>query len=186
MCVNNYPKRCNNMHFIYICKLLYMFRVVFPPIIRSSYHCIYSIWTWLDGNSHSATFMTGSSNGFSNTRRSRQVAVTVSIMPDTVDTVVWAPDDGWTYHPKHVEQFADISKLYIVASFWTVIESYNHLLGTAVAQWWMCCATNRKVTGSIPDGVIGIFHWHYPSDRTMALGSTQPLTEMSTGSISWG
>ena len=24
-----------------------------------------------------------------------------------------------------------------------------------------------------------------PSDRTMALGSTQPLTEMSTGSISW-
>jgi hypothetical protein len=47
-------------------------------------------------------------------------------------------------------------------------------------------ATNRKVAGSIPDGVIGIFHWHNPSDRTMALGSTQPLTEMSTRSISWG
>jgi hypothetical protein len=25
-----------------------------------------------------------------------------------------------------------------------------------------------------------------PSERTMALGSTQPLTEMSTGRISWG
>jgi hypothetical protein len=25
-----------------------------------------------------------------------------------------------------------------------------------------------------------------PSDRTMALGSTQPLTVLSTGSISWG
>ena len=25
-----------------------------------------------------------------------------------------------------------------------------------------------------------------PSDRNIALGSTQPLTEMSTGSISWG
>jgi len=25
-----------------------------------------------------------------------------------------------------------------------------------------------------------------PSDRTMALGSTQTLTEMSTRSISWG
>jgi len=25
-----------------------------------------------------------------------------------------------------------------------------------------------------------------PSDRTVALGSTQPLTEMSTRSISWG
>jgi len=38
-----------------------------------------------------------------------------------------------------------------------------------------CCATNRKVAGSIPDGFIGIFHRHNPSDRTMALGSTQPL-----------
>ena len=49
-----------------------------------------------------------------------------------------------------------------------------------VAQWLRCCATNLKVTGSIPDCVTGIFHWHTPSDRTMALGSTQPLTEMST------
>ena len=45
---------------------------------------------------------------------------------------------------------------------------------------------SQKVAGSIPDGVTGIFHWHNPSGRTMALGSTQPLTEMSTGNISWG
>jgi hypothetical protein len=32
------------------------------------------------------------------------------------------------------------------------------------------CATSRKVAGSIPDGVIGIFHWHNPSGRTMAWG----------------
>jgi hypothetical protein len=55
-----------------------------------------------------------------------------------------------------------------------------------VAQWLRYCATNRKVAGSIPDVVIGLFHRHNPSDRTMALGSTQPLTEMSTRSISWG
>ena len=30
--------------------------------------------------------------------------------------------------------------------------------GTVVAQWLWCCATNRKVAGSIPAGVIGIFH----------------------------
>jgi hypothetical protein len=30
----------------------------------------------------------------------------------------------------------------------------------------------RKIAGSIPDGVIGIFHWHNPSGRTMALRST--------------
>jgi len=30
--------------------------------------------------------------------------------------------------------------------------------GIAVAQWLRCCAANRKVAGSIPAGVIGIFH----------------------------
>jgi len=30
--------------------------------------------------------------------------------------------------------------------------------GTAVAQWLRCCATNRKVAGSIPAGVTGIFY----------------------------
>ena len=60
-------------------------------------------------------------------------------------------------------------------------------VGTAVAQWLRCYATkNGKVAGSIPNGVIGIFHSHNPSDRTMALGSTQPLTEMSTRSFYWG
>jgi len=48
------------------------------------------------------------------------------------------------------------------------------------------CATSRKVTGSIRGGVIGIFHWHNPSGRTMDLGLTQPLTEMSTRNISLG
>ena len=59
-------------------------------------------------------------------------------------------------------------------------------VGTAVAQWLGRCATNRKVSGSIPDGIIGILHRHNPSDRTVALVSTQPLTEMSTRSISGG
>jgi hypothetical protein len=30
--------------------------------------------------------------------------------------------------------------------------------GHAVEKWLSHCATNRKVTGSIPDGVIGMFH----------------------------
>jgi len=33
-------------------------------------------------------------------------------------------------------------------------------MGTAVAQWLRCCATNREVTGLIPAGVTGIFYWH--------------------------
>jgi hypothetical protein len=41
---NIYPTRCNVTQFIYIWKLLYVFQVVLPPIIRSAYNCIYSIW----------------------------------------------------------------------------------------------------------------------------------------------
>jgi len=52
--------------------------------------------------------------------------------------------------------------------------------------WLRHCATSRKVAGSVPDGVNGIFQWHNYSGRTMALGPTQPLTEMSTKNISLG
>jgi hypothetical protein len=48
--------------------------------------------------------------------------------------------------------------------------------GHAAAQWLRHCATNRKVSGSIPHSVIGIFHWHNPYGRTMSLESTHPLT----------
>jgi hypothetical protein len=58
--------------------------------------------------------------------------------------------------------------------------------GTAVVQWLRYCASNHKVAGSIPDGVMEFFIDINPSDRTMALELTQPLTEMSTRSISWG
>ena len=35
-------------------------------------------------------------------------------------------------------------------------------------------------------GVTGLFSDIFPSDRTMALGSIQPLVKMSTRNISWG
>jgi hypothetical protein len=43
-----------------------------------------------------------------------------------------------------------------------------------------------KVVGSISDEVIGYFSWLNPSSRIMALGSTQPLIEMSTRNIPEG
>jgi hypothetical protein len=58
--------------------------------------------------------------------------------------------------------------------------------GTWWCSWLLYCATFRMVAGLIPDGVIGIFHRHNPSGRTMPLGLTQPLTEMSTRNIFWG
>ena len=75
----------------YVWKLLYMFRVVPPPITNSAYNCI-------------------SASGICH-------AVTATCRYS-------APDDGWRYHPKHVEQFPDINKLCKVASCWLYIEIY--------------------------------------------------------------
>jgi hypothetical protein len=46
-------------------------------------------------------------------------------------------------------------------------------------------ATSRKVAASNPDEV-DFFNWPNPFSRTMALGSTQPLTEVSTRKIPGG
>ena len=49
-----------------------------------------------------------------------------------------------------------VSHLYVLRIF---------CMGTAVAQWLRCCATNRKVAGSIPSGVshkilpVALWHW---------------------------
>jgi hypothetical protein len=60
--------------------------------------------------SNSSTIAADSSNGVTN----------------AVDTVVCVPDDGWNYHPKHIEQFPDINILCNVASCW--IYSYIGIL----------------------------------------------------------
>ena len=66
----------------------------------------------------------------------------------------------------------------------------KNIIAFPLNQQWSCtedhCATSRKVAASFPDVVTGIFHWNNPSGRTVTLGLTQPLTEMSTRNISWG
>jgi hypothetical protein len=80
-CISNEMQR----YTVYIWKLLYMFRVVLPPIIRNAYNCIYSIWylshrycylplSWKSWNwfecagSNSSTIAADSSNSVTNTR----------------------------------------------------------------------------------------------------------------------
>jgi len=41
------------------------------------------------------------------------------------------------------------------SGYGAVLQMYR---GIAVAQWLRCCATNRKVAGSISAGATGIFH----------------------------
>ena len=59
------------------------------------------------GSSNSSTRAAASSNDLT--------------LTDAVVTVVCAPDDGWRYHPKHVEQFTDVNILCNVASCWIFV-----------------------------------------------------------------
>ena len=68
----------------------------------------------------------------------------------------------------------------------TILLQHKYQEGTRWRSRLRHCTTSRKVAGSILDGVTGIFHWYNPSGRTVALASTQPLTEMSTRNTSWG
>jgi len=48
--------------------------------------------------------------------------------------------------------------VYIYIYIYIYIYLFIYLyVGTAVAQWLRCCATNQKVAGSIPAGVSGFF-----------------------------
>jgi hypothetical protein len=56
-------------------------------------------------------------------------------------------------------------------------------MGHVVLQLVEALSYKPEGRGFDSDDVIKIFH---PSGRTMALGSTQSLTEMTTRNISWG
>ena len=59
-------------------------------------------------------------------------------------------------------------------------------VGTRWRSWSRRCTANRKVAGSIPNGVIGILRWLNPSGRSRAPWSTQPIAEKSIRDLTWG
>jgi hypothetical protein len=68
--------------------------------------------------------------------------------------------------------------LYIIRESLIALSALAQLIG----HW----ATGRKATGSIPDSCIETFHCHHPAGRTVALGSTQSLTVISTRNMFFG
>jgi len=123
---------------LYFCKLLYMFRVVTLPIIRSTYNCNYSIWPWSNRLCY-LPLRWWSWTSVPTSPPYRKVAETVWPGPDAVITVICAPDDGWSYHPKHVEQFTEILR----SNFSTVAEGSRDGLTRArccnysyMCSWW--------------------------------------------------
>jgi len=98
---------------------------------------------------------------------------------------------GWQPYHLHVPIVLKSGSLTLLESSGPVqvcnrIFFYTSIWGTWWRSWLRHCSTSRKVVASIPDGLIGFFHWHNPSDRTISLRSTQLLTDMSTSNISRG
>jgi len=61
---------------------------------------------------------------------------------------------------KYYEIFITTCFVYFIQAPCIVTYKYYEIvttMGAAVAQWLRCCATNRKVAGSIPDCVNGFF-----------------------------
>ena len=85
---------------------------------------------------------------------------------------------NWSHMSRRVsgerQLYKNITVEYISFSFKAVSEARRDTLWRS---WLRQCATSRKVAGSIPYGVTGIFHWHKTSGRPMALGSNHPLTD---------
>jgi hypothetical protein len=99
---------------------------------------------------------------------------------------LWVRWGTFWFH-KYGEFLDWLQSLLVSFSRRTLLHGVNIvILGTRWRRWLRHCATSREVARSITDGVIEIFYRHILSVRTMALGLTQPLTEMSTRNISWG
>jgi hypothetical protein len=64
---------------------------------------------------------------------------------------------------------------------YAIILEFAAGLSMRQCSWLRHYITSLKVAGSIPDAVIRFFN-----SRTMSLGSTQPLTEMSTRNLPGG
>ena len=58
---------------------------------------------------------------------------------------------------------------------WSKVEPKSSIFMVRIFIFWEMKGNTRTL----------YFHWHNPSGRSMALGSTQRLTEMSTRNISW-
>ena len=75
--------------FSYFCILLYMFWVIIPPIIRSTYDCNYSMWHWSNRLCYLPLWW-----------RSWNFSSSFSTIAD----------NGWSYHHKYADQFTEILK----------------------------------------------------------------------------
>jgi hypothetical protein len=78
-----------------------------------------------------------------------------------------------TLHTKEDENYVTV----IMKTAWDICYNYYRQFTYSII-----ITTARDISGSSPDEV-DFLNWPNPSGRTMALGSTQPLTEVSTKNL---
>jgi len=113
--INNCPTRCNKKQSIYYsASSLYMFRVSTTSIIRSTQNCNYSLY-W----SCCAVQLLVSNVA----KLCKEVAAQkICPVPEAVVTILYNPDDGCGWRPKHVVWTCRIiNRLFCVASRRTII-----------------------------------------------------------------
>jgi len=97
-----------------------MFRVSTTPIISSTQNCNYNF------RYRASTFLQG---GQAWPRRREVAAQKLWPVPEAVVTVFCTPDDGCSWHPKHVEWTCRIiNRLLCVASRWTIIDTISSVM----------------------------------------------------------
>jgi hypothetical protein len=90
-------------------------------------------------------------------------------------------------HPKIKTDFTyNYNFIYNFQGKWKYYIEVTTERGTRWRSGWRTALQTGRSRVRFPMVLLDFFHWHDPSGRTMALGSTQPLTEMSTRNISWG
>jgi hypothetical protein len=89
-------------------------------------------------------------------------------VPDAVDTVVSAPDDGWWYHPKHVEQFPDKINCVTLHFVGYILEYTLHITQTGIKltyDWQVvlfcvpACYTSETTERISANIGAGHLHW---------------------------
>ena len=87
------------------------------------------------------------------TGSTQSVTASVQKLPNSVVKSISRARHRQSRCVKWNDQVIDQSEV----SRWYFTCNVHNRWGIAVAQWLRCCATNRKVAGSIPASVIGFF-----------------------------
>jgi len=159
-CISNKVQRYT---VYYIWKLLYMFRVELPPIIRSTCNCICSIWYLSHRYCYlplSPTIAAGSSNGVTNTRCCRYSFILswwwVEVPPETCRAVsrynkLCNVASCWICIG--ISLLYSQPRVYLVCCVLFVFSNSNHLQGISLVVTPSSVVTSRRKPAS-----VGISH----------------------------